>query len=163
MERRFIREGVTAGIVGALTIALWFAIVDVVRGELLGTPRLLGDALASLFLRDGSVPGEAAAVLLYTLFHFGAFMIVGLIAAWVINASERTPSAFIGFAMLFVAFELGWLGWTTVLAQGTYGALSWLQVFVANLIAAAAMGLYLWRQHRSLWRRVGSALAGAPE
>jgi hypothetical protein len=55
------------------------------------------------------------------------------------------------------------VGWTAVLSEGSYGELSWLQVFLANLIAAAVMGWYMWRQHPALPRRVGAVLAGSTE
>jgi hypothetical protein len=60
-------------------------------------------------------------------------------------------------------FEVGWVGWTAVLAEGSYGKLSWLQVFLANIIAAGVMGWYMWRQHPALPRRVGAVLAGATD
>lgn len=163
MQSQVMREGVRAGLIGAVTIALWFLILDVVRGDILGTPVLLGNSLISVFLEPGVLPSRAGAFLLYSVFHVTAFVVVGLIFSFVVNASERTPSAFIGFAGLFVVFEIGWLGWTAVLAEGRYGALSWLQVFIANLIAAATMGYYLWRQHPGLAKRVDAALAGRPE
>jgi hypothetical protein len=163
MKPQVIREGITAGTIGALVIAVWFVVLDLIRGEILGTPVMLGTSLLSVFLAPGELPSRAAAFLLYTVYHFAAFMVVGLIFAWVVNASERTPSAFIGFAGLFVIFEIGWLGWTAVLAQGQFGTLSWLQVFLANLIAAGSMGWYLWRQHPGLAKRVDRALAGAQE
>lgn len=163
MKAQVIREGITAGVIGALVIAIWFIVLDLIRGDILGTPVMLGNSLLSVFLGAGETPSRAAAFLLYTVYHFAAFIGVGFIFAWVVNASERTPSAFIGFAGLFVVFEIGWLGWTAVLAQGQYGALSWLQVFLANLIAAASMGFYLWRQHPGLATRVDLALAGAQE
>ncbi|WP_337172753.1 hypothetical protein [Gemmatimonas aurantiaca] len=155
------REGISAGLIGAMAIAVWFAILDAMRGDLLGTPVMLGNSIASLFL-DGQLPSRAGAFLGYTLFHFSVFCIVGLVFSWVVNSAERTPSAFIGFAGLFVAFEVGWIGITTMLARG-FGELTWMQVFVANLIAAAAMGAYMWRMHPALPRRVDAALAGAPE
>ena len=163
MKPQMIREGITAGIIGALAIAIWFVVLDLVQGDLLGTPIMLGTSLLSVFLGAGEIPSRAAAFLLYTVYHFSAFMVVGLIFAWVVNASERTPSALIGFGGLFIIFEVGWLGWTAVLAQGQYGSLSWLQVFLANLIAAACMGFYLFRQHPGLATRVDLALAGAQE
>jgi hypothetical protein len=163
MSSRVVREGVTGGMIGALVIALYFAVLDAIRGEMFATPIMLGSSVASLFLEGATIPGPAVAIVIYTLFHFAAFMVVGLIFAWVVNASERTPSALIGFLMLFVAFEIGWLGFTQMLSEGAFGRMSWLQVFVANLIAAAAMGLYMWRQHPSLPKRVGAMLAGAPE
>ncbi len=156
-----VREGVSAGLIGATAIALWFAVLDAIQGRMLETPVMLGTSLGSLFL-GGDPPSRAGAFIGYTIFHFGLFMVVGMVLSWVVNASERTPSAFIGFAGLFVAFEVGWIGWTTVLAQG-FGEITWLQVFVANLIGAAAMGWYLWRQHPSLARRVDRVVAGQPE
>lgn len=163
MRPQVFREGVTAGLIGALTIALWFMVLDVIRGDILGTPVMLGNTLISLFLQPDVLPSRAGAFLLYTVFHVVAFVGVGLLFSSVANASERTPSAFIGFAGLFVVFEIGWLGWTAVLAEGSYGELSWLQVFLANLIAAGVMGYYLYRQHPGLAKRVELALAGSPE
>jgi hypothetical protein len=156
-----VREGISAGLIGALAIAVWFAIIDVARGKIFATPITLGTSLGSIFF-GGVPPSAAGAFIGYTIFHFAIFAIVGIVLSWVINASERTPSAFIGFAGLFVAFEVGWIGWTTVLSQG-FGQISWLQVFVANLIGAGAMGWYMWRQHPSLARRVDRVVAGQPE
>lgn len=163
MRSQSVREGVTAGMIGALVIALWFVGIDAFRGELLGTPVELGNSLLSLFLPADVAPSQAAAFLAYTMFHFGAFMAVGVIAATVVNASEQTPSALLGFGLLFVTFEIGWLGFTTMLSLGRFGALSWLQVFLANLLASVAMGVYLWRQHPGLARRVNLELSGAPQ
>jgi hypothetical protein len=127
---------------------------------MLATPVLLGTSVLSLFLGRDNPPSNAAAFLAYTTFHFAAFVAVGLIAAAIVNASERVPSFLFGFGVLFVVFEVGWLGWTAVLAQGSFGELSWLQVFIANLLASAAMGAYLWRQHPGLLTRAGVAVAG---
>ena len=158
MQNRVVREGVSAGLIGALAIAVWFAIIDAISGRVLATPIMLGTSLSSLVLQ-GAVPSPAGAILGYTLFHFAIFALIGIVFSFVVNSAERVPSAFIGFAMLFVAFEVGWVGWTTVLAEG-FGELTWLQVFLANLIAALTMGLYMWRQHPSLPRRVTQELAG---
>ena len=161
-NRNVVREGISAGLIGALAIALWFAIIDAVRGQLFETPIMLGTSLGSLFFGADDPPSRAGAFIGYTIFHFAVFSLVGIIFAWVANAAEKVPSAFIGFLLLFVAFEVGWIGWTTVLSQ-SFGQLSWLQVFVANLVGAAAMGWYIWRQHPALPGRVSRVLAGAPE
>lgn len=158
---RVAREGISAGLIGASAIAVWFAIIDAMRGELLATPVMLGSSLGSLFLQ-GDTPGKAAAFIGYTLFHFAMFCAIGLLFSWVVNSAEKVPSSLIGFAGLFVVFEVGWIGWTSVLAEG-FGEITWLQVFIANLIAAAAMGAYMWKQHPTLPGRVGAQMAGAPE
>ena len=156
-----VREGVSAGLIGASAIALWFGILDAVSGQFLATPVMLGKALGSLFLR-GTEPSFAGAFLGYTVIHIAAFIGIGIAFSWVVNEAEKVPSALVGFLGLVVVFEVGWLGWTSVLSQG-FGSLSWLQVFIANLVGAAAMGLYMWRQHPALPGRVNAVLAGANE
>lgn len=158
---RVAREGISAGLIGATAIAVWFAILDATRGELLATPVMLGNSLGSLFLQ-GDTPSRAAAFVGYTLFHFALFLVIGYVFSWIVNSAEKVPSSFIGFAGLFVVFEVGWIGWTSVLAQG-FGEITWLQVFFANLIASGAMGAYMWKQHPSLPGRVGAQIAGQPE
>lgn len=163
MESRVIREGVTTGIIGALIIAVWFLGIDAVRGQLLATPVMLGNSVLSVFLGAGAPPSVAGAFLAYTAFHFTAFAIVGVVMSAVVNASERVPSFLFGFLVLLVAFEVGWVGFTSVLAQGEFGELSWLQVFIANLLASGAMGAYLWRQHPGLVTRADLELAGVAQ
>lgn len=155
----FVREGVSAGLIGATAIAAWFGILDAFAGNLLGTPKMLGASLATLFSANAA-PVGATSFVLYTVFHFAMFIGIGLLFAWVVSVAERTPSAMIGFIGLFIIFEVGWVGWTTVLAQG-FGELTWLQVFIANLIGAAAMGYYMYRQHPALPRRVSQVLVTA--
>lgn len=157
-----VREGIAAGLIGASAIAIWFAIVDLMAGQIGLTPITLGTSIGSLFLGADDPPSRAAAFIGYTIFHFGVFMAIGILLAWIVNRAEKVPSVFIGFLILFVAFEVGWIGWTTVLSQG-FGQITWLNVFIANLVGAAAMGWYLWRQHPALPKRVGRVLAGAPE
>ena len=154
-----VREGISAGLIGATAIAVWFAIIDAVQGHLLATPVMLGNSLGSLVLPSGDQPSFAAAFIGYTVFHVAVFCAIGLAFSYVVNGAERFPSAIIGFGMLFVAFEVGWVGWTSVLAEG-FGELTWLQVFIANLVASVSMGTYMWRQHPTLPRRVTEEMAG---
>jgi hypothetical protein len=159
-ESRTLREGITAGILGATAVAVWFLILDTVAGHPFGTPSMLGASLATLF---GS-PGTGSAVVHvigYTLFHYAAFIVVGLILAAVVNSAETEPSLMIGFLILFVAFEIGWYGWTALLARPeSFGQLAWYQVMAANLVAASVMGLYMYRRHATLPRRFMASLAG---
>ena len=157
-----VREGISVGLIGACTIAAWFAILDAVQGNLLATPVMLGNALGSLVLPAGDQPSFAAAFIGYTIFHIAVFCVIGLAFSYIVNGAERVPSAIIGFGLLFVAFEVGWIGWTMVLAEG-FGNLTWLQVGIANLLASAAMGGYMWRQHPGLPRRVTEELTAEPQ
>lgn len=160
-KNRVMREGVAVGLIGATSVAVWFGILDLFQGKFLATPVMLGGSLGSMFL-NGGTPGEAAAFLSYTVFHFAAFLVVGIIFSWVVNGAEKVPSVLVGALGLLAVFEVWWVGGTFILAKG-FGELTWLQVFIANIIGAAVMTFYMWRQHPKLASRVDAALAGAYE
>jgi hypothetical protein len=161
MERHgIIREGAIAGIIGATVVALWFLIIDLVAGHLFFTPQLLGRSVLSVF---GPRGGEGAVFLVafYTVIHYAAFILVGIIAAAIVRAGEREPTLLAGALILFVAIEIGFYGLTALLAQASpLGTLAWYQIGLANLLAALAMGAYLWRANPALGRRLGYALQG---
>ena len=71
-----LREGVIAGVIGATSVAVWFLAVDILIHNPLYTPRVLGEALWSVFgpVREGT----AVFVIVYTVFHYVAFCIVGI-------------------------------------------------------------------------------------
>ena len=146
--RPLVREGVIAGLIGATAIAIWFFFVDAVAGEALFTPRTLGYALVSIF---GPVPEQQSALLLisiYTIFHYAAFVVVGMIAAMIVELAKEEPSILMGFVVLFAAIEVGFYALVGLLQQATpLGSLAWYNVMVGNLLAAATMGLYLLRAH----------------
>ncbi|HUF25770.1 MAG TPA: hypothetical protein VMM18_02215 [Gemmatimonadaceae bacterium] len=156
-----VREGAIAGAIGASAVAVWFLVVDIIAGEPLYTPALLGRALFSLF---GPVPaGETAALHIvgYTIFHFAAFVAVGMLVVRMVHWAHSEPSVLAGFLMLFVAFQLGFYGFVTLLAQqDVLGALAWWQIGAANLIAALFMGIYIWRTHPALWTELSHTLEG---
>ncbi len=158
---RVPREGIAAGLIGATTVALWFAVIDGFQGKFLATPVMLGQSLGSIFL-GGNEPGFAASFLGYTVFHYAMFIIAGIGFSWVVNGAEKVPSVIIGLLGLLAVFEVWWVGGTYLLTKG-FGELTWLQVFIANLIGAGMMSLYLWRQHPSLPSRVDAVLSGGRE
>ena len=157
---RMLREGVIAGVLGATAVAIWFAILDVIGGRPFYTPLMLGRSLATFFGAAGD--GHPIPLVLgYTLVHFALFILVGLIVSAIVNSAESEPSLLIGLLILFVAFEVAWYGWSAILSRSTnFGNLAWYAVMLGNLVAASAMGLYLWRAHPNLARRFGTTLAG---
>jgi hypothetical protein len=157
--RRFWREGVTAGLIGAAGVAGWFFIVDLVAGTVFATPDLLGRSLLSVLGRGASF-SPMANVFAYTLFHVAAFVAVGCIVAWIVEASARTPGVLVGLLLFFVVFQAGFYGLTLFLQSATgLAQLAWYQIGIANLIASALMGWYLWRAHPELADRVEGALS----
>jgi uncharacterized membrane protein YphA (DoxX/SURF4 family) len=155
-----LREGAVAGIIGASAVALWFFVVDIVAGHPLFTPQTLGDALFTVVRSGHPVTLPAAvAILAYTIFHYAAFIAVGIAVSDVIAWSGREPALLLGFVILFVAFEVGFYGFAALLQHASpLGDLAWSQVMAGNIIAAASMGVYLWRAHPRLHERFAHAL-----
>jgi hypothetical protein len=143
-------EGTVAGLVGAATIALWFLVVDTIRGHPLYTPSLLGTAL---FRR-----GEALAspeihaispvmVLLFTLAHGLIFVLIGQIAARLVRLAEKNANYGFGIILFLVFFLSGFFFVSMVFAAELLRALTWPAVLAGNLLAVAAMALYFARRH----------------
>lgn len=156
-----IREGILAGIIGATAIAVWFLIVDLLSGHALYTPDILGRGLISVLGKPPSMPDTMITrVLAYTLFHYVAFAIAGVLVATVVHQSARTPAILAGFLVLFVVFELGAYMLAGLLTESAFGGLAWYQIFVANLLAASLMGWFMWVRHPALKHDINVALSG---
>lgn len=154
-----MREGVTAGVLGASVIAVWFFIVDIIARHPLHTPQLLGSALFSI-LGPGGSRSATAEVITFTVVHYGIFIIVGLIATAVIHAAQREATVLAGAFILFVVFEIAFYGFVALLAHTLLRELAWYSVAVGNVFAAAAMGTYLWRRHPDLGESLSHSLSG---
>src|SRR5215218_1157306 len=140
MRHSIARDGIVAGILGATAVALWFLGLDTLYRHPLATPGALGRGLMRILgpeVRDGT----AVFVAVYTVFHYVAFIAVGLLVAVIVHFAEREPGVLAGAMMLFVA-------------------LGWAQVATGNLIAAIVMGVYMWRTHPGLGRNLKHALSG---
>jgi hypothetical protein len=97
----------------------------------------------------------------YTVFHYLAFIAVGLLVAVIVHFAQRQPSVLAGAMMLFVAIEIGFYGLSSALSESPFfGALGWAQVATGNLIAAIVMGTYMWRTHPKLGKGLNHALSG---
>jgi hypothetical protein len=156
------REGILAGFLGATAIAVWFLIVDVISGHPLYTPDLLGRGLISILGKPPAMPDTTVVhVFAYTLFHYVAFALVGVIVAIIVHQSAKTPAILAGFLILFVMFEAGAYGLAGLFTQSSeFGGLAWYQILVANLLAAGLMGWFMWVRHPGLKRDIGTALRG---
>ena len=159
-----VREGVYAGFIGATAIAVWFAIIDILGSHPFNTPNVLGAGLISILGKPPMMPDTMGFhVFVYTVFHYLAFMLVGIIMASVVHQSARTPAILAGFLIAFVAFELGALGLTTLLTESRLGGMAWYQIFIANLLAAAGMFWFMWHRHPGLRGDIDKALTGTDD
>jgi hypothetical protein len=161
MRHTIARDGIVAGILGATAVALWFLGIDMIYSHAFATPAALGRGLLRVLGPQGS-EGTAVFVVVYTLFHFAAFIAAGLLVSVIVHFAQREPSVLAGAMMLFVAFEIGFYALSSALSESPFlGTLGWAQVATGNLIAALVMGTYMWRTHPELGQELRHALGGA--
>jgi hypothetical protein len=152
-QTRVYQEGIVAGILAALAVALWFLVFDAARGRPLYTPSVLGTALfgrGAALTPVESAPVALDMVLMFTWVHGLVFAALGGIAAWLLAVAERRPDVGFGIVLLFVIFEACFTAAAYIVAAPIMQALTWPAVIVANLLAAVVMAGYFWWRHPSL-------------
>jgi hypothetical protein len=148
-ERSVLREGIVAGLIGAAVVAIWFFAFDLLRGRPFLTPTLLGSFVFNIPAGPSPALGP---ILGYTVLHGLAFVAFGVVAASMMAMSEREPALFIGFVILFAAFEVFFFGVLSVLGRAMQTVLVWWSVLIGNLLASVAMLWFFFRAHRTLPR-----------
>ena len=144
------QEGIIAGTCGAATIALWFLLLDVLAGHPLYTPYILGMALfkgRSVLVPSAHLTFSLGIVIAFTALHWLAFVLTGALASLLLALAEHNPNLGFGVLLFFVLLTGGFVGGAMMFAEPVLHALAWQSVLVGNLLAAVAMGGYLWRRH----------------
>ena len=140
-------DGAIAGIIGATVIAIWFLFIDAVTRLPLYTPTVLGEGL---FLGEQSLASNAGGqvslklTLMYSGVHGLVFMVLGVIAAYLVLLPKRNLHLGISLLLLFAILELGFVGTAFVIAKPVLDELTWPIVLIGNFLAAAGMACYLW-------------------
>jgi hypothetical protein len=147
-----VREGVVAGVIGAVVVAGWFLLLDALRGDPLRTPRFLGTAM----LRQDDPVG---AIVTYTIVHLLVFLLFGMAGAFLLSGAEGRLVLLFPFVLLYVAFEFFFFAVVLILARWVLDELAGWAVVLGNLLAGAAMLTYYFRAHRALADRIARALA----
>jgi len=140
------REGIITGLIGAVIVAVWFLISDVIAGHPFHTPALLGAIIFNGMSQPSSFAVTTALVLGYTGLHFFAFIMFGIAASITMYASEREPLLALGVVILFLWFELCFAGFLTFLDQAAVQQLGWWNIAGGNIVALAA--IIGWYEHR---------------
>lgn len=157
------RQGLIAGILGALVVAVWFLVIDTILREPLFTPATLG----TVFFRGGGGPTAVTivpeTVIGYSVVHFTAFILFGVLLSGLTKEVERHPPLVFGLLILFVVFEAFFVALVAILGRWVLESLAWWSVMVGNLLAAAAMGTYMWKVHPALSSRLKSSVLWADD
>ncbi len=143
-----LTEGFITGLIGAGIVAAWFLLLDTIEGRPLWTPSLLGTVLfmgpSQAVLMKRVDPGMVAA---YTIVHNVAFVVVGVVASFLVGEMEKVPPLGIALVFLFVFFETAFQIFLIAVGQPLLGEIAFWGVAVANLLAALGMAVYLWYRH----------------
>ena len=160
--QRVFRESIISGLIGASVIALWFLILDAIRGQLFFTPAALGSVLFLGAHTAAGVQITFGIVFGYSILHLTAFLVAGFLAATLFNEAERHPPVLLGIVLLFVTFEVFFFGLLVIVANWLTDVLSAWTVITANILAAIGMGVYLLRRHPVMRDEIEQPLEDEP-
>src|SRR5690242_21299653 len=90
MRHTITRDGIVAGVLGATAVALWFLGIDSLYATPFATPAALGRGLLRLFGPPGG-EGAVTYVVAYTIFHYFAFILAGLLVSIVVHWAQSSP------------------------------------------------------------------------
>ena len=154
-----LADGVITGAIGAATTAVWFLFLDILAGHPFYTPAALGSAL----LLGAQIPAEvhltSGIIIAYTFVHLLVFFGVGVTIEWLARQLERFPSFWLVSLLAIIVLDVLFIGVVGSLAMWVLGAVGLWAVFIANLLAIAAMGYRIWLTRPALRAR----LAHIPE
>lgn len=156
-----LRDGLYAGLIGYLTIVIFFVVVNVAAGRSpFHTAALLGSALFFDLRDPAALVISPPPVLTFNMVHALVMLGAGMITAWLVSLSEKYPVSqwAVLVALIFVAFHL--FAAIQFFAAPFLGALGWVQVTAASVAAAAAMGWFLLAQHPVLRRELHDIAMG---
>jgi hypothetical protein len=157
-EHDVVRRGLIAGAIGATAVAVWFLVIDVIQGQPLFTPGALGSVLFHGARDVAQLRVDAPTIIGFTALHLAVFAILGIVAEALFRAAERQPPILLGLVLVFVVFQTLFIGLLSIIAVWLLDELMWWSVLVANLVAAAAMGWFFWREHPKLHENGGREL-----
>lgn len=139
-----LADGAITGAIGAAVTAVWFLVLDILAGRPFYTPASLGSAL----LLGAQIPAEvhltSGIVVAYTFVHLLAFFAVGVAIEWLARQLERAPSFWLVSLLGLIMLDVLFIGIVGSLASWVLGSVGLWAVFVANLLAIAAMGYRIW-------------------
>lgn len=149
-------QGIVCGVLGAVAIAVWFFIADLVQGQALHTPSVLGNILFSLLQGRGAItspeliPVSLKMVMVFTIIHGTVFAAIGIILSNPPHRAEGDPAYGLALMLLFLIFGTSFIFLNMVIAGVVLNAPKITGILIANLPAAGTMGAYLKRRHQGL-------------
>jgi hypothetical protein len=90
----------------------------------------------------------------YSVLHFGAFIIAGIVGANLLEAAENEPTLLVSLLVFLGAFDVFFIGVAMFLGPVVMHEVTWWGIVVANLSASAVMLYYFLSRHPALSRNL---------
>jgi len=152
LSGKTIKEGLIIGFIGYATVAILYAIFDMIAARgFLFTVDLLGKVLFRDFLTSDIVKSPAAidlaAIFWYNIFHLLTALIIGLLVISFVELTDRQPAQ--GQFILFI-LVLGFVLTVVVVTFMTSPVntfIPWWSIFIANILSVVTASYYLFKRH----------------
>jgi len=143
-------SGIEAGLFGGFTVVAVFLISDMLGGEPLHTPSVLGTLLiegVEAARNIGSAPGAAAA---YNLVHFGFWIAVGSVGIHLMHRVEKSAGDWYLPYLALAVFLLGCIALDAAVAET---GLARMHLWLGGLAGALAVAVFMgWRHPHAMTR-----------
>lgn len=128
-------RGAIAGFLAAFVMAFWFLVVDAAAGTPFRTPAFLASALLGM----EEMVLEPRGIIMFTLIHFGLFILVGMGVSWLMSKVDTGPNVLLGLVLGFLLFDLVFYMSVSVTGVDVIQELGWPEVLVGNLFAGVTL------------------------
>jgi hypothetical protein len=146
--RQILEQGLVAGVLGHLTVAIVFALANLAGGRsLLYTPALLGASFFYGLTDPAQLEIRAAYVFAYNGTHLLVFLAFGMIGAWLAAIADRGWQLWYlsAFFFMFVTFHI--FGFIQLAALPLGASFSDATLWGAGLAATLVMAAYFLSRH----------------
>ncbi len=145
----FIFDSVYGGSLAGSAVALFFVVVDVLDGQPLFTPALMGSVLFQGVAAEDVVKVELDAVAYYSIVHGVAFVALGAAVTWLVHEAElRSQHPAVVLAVVFAIIEVGFLAVASFALPGVIARVGIVPIGIANLLAAGTIAAFLVWSHQ---------------
>ncbi len=151
-RERILFEGLVAGLLAYVAVALVFAAADLLLGRaLFATPAAIGGIL---FYGGAAGLVSAGPVAAANGVHVLLSVALGLVAALLAEETERHPQFFYATFAMVVFFLFASTAVLLGIPSAITAAAPWAVILLANVVGLVVAGTYLWRAHPALRRKV---------
>jgi hypothetical protein len=144
-------EGVEAGLVSGLAVVVVFLVRDLLTGDWLHTPTVLGTLVLEGPAQARTVVSSPGVAAVYSLIHFGTWMVAGFGTGFLVRRVEHHQAD----ARFLLAAWIVWvvLSWFALDAWVHDSGLARTHLWVGGVAGAVVLALFFAWRHPALWNR----------